>query len=272
MPSSSITRRVFAAGAASAVLARGFDRPRPNILWITCEDTGPQLGCYGDPYANTPNLDRLASRGILYSHAWSNAPVCAPARTTIISGVYPTATGSEHMRSFTRLAPGMKMYPQFLREAGYYTGNNAKEDYNLAKPGGEVWDDSNAKAHWRRRKPGQPFFQIFNIEDSHESQIRKRPHTLIHDPAKVRIPAYHPDTPETRRDWAQDYDNITTVDGKAGKILADLEGDGLAEDTIVFFYGDHGSGMPRSKRWPYNSGLQVPGPHISGDCPASLAI
>ena len=160
----------------------------PNILWITCEDTGPQLGCYGDQYAETPNLDRLASRGMRYLHAWSNAPVCAPARTTIISGVYPTSTGSEHMRSLVSMPGFMKMYPQLLRERGYYCTNNNKEDYNLDKPG-KVWDDSSGKAHWKNRKPGQPFFAVFNIVVSHESQIRVRPHTLKHDPARVRVPA-----------------------------------------------------------------------------------
>jgi uncharacterized sulfatase len=232
-------------------------RERPNILWLTCEDIGPQLGCYGDTYSTTPNLDRLAAKGMRYLNAWSNAPVCAPARTTIISGIYPPATGSEHMRSMTNLPAGMKMYPQFLREAGYYCTNNNKEDYNLEKPG-VVWDQSDRKAHWRNRKPGQPFFAIFNFTITHESQIRTRPHKWVHDPAKVRVPAYHPDTPEVRQDWAQYYDNITTMDGQCGEMLKQLEEDGLAGDTIVFFYGDHGSGMPRSKRWPYHTGLSVP--------------
>lgn len=230
---------------------------RPNILWITCEDTGPQLGAYGDRYANTPNLDQLAARGMSYLNAWSTAPVCAPARTTIISGLYPPCTGSEHMRSMTRLPEGMQMYPQYLRAAGYYCTNNNKEDYNLEKPG-TVWDDSSKKGHWKNRKPGQPFFAIFNLTITHESQIRKRPHQLVHDPAQARVPAYHPDTPEVRHDWAQYYDNITTMDTEAGKLLQELAADGRADDTIVFFYGDHGSGMPRSKRWPYHSGLHVP--------------
>ncbi|MGC4049620.1 MAG: sulfatase [Paludibaculum sp.] len=217
---------------------------------------GPHLHACGDSYSVTPNLDKLASSGLIYMNAWSNAPVCAPARTTIISGVYPPSTGSEHMRSMTKMPAGWKMFPGYLRDAGYYCSNNVKEDYNLEKPAG-TWDDSSKKGHWRNRAPGQPFFSVFNLEITHESQIRKRPHTLVHDPAKVRIPAYHPDTPEVRHDWAQYYDNITTMDGQAGRILADLKSDGLADDTIVFFFGDHGSGMPRSKRWPYNSGLNV---------------
>lgn len=230
---------------------------RPNILWLTCEDTGPQLGCYGDRYAVTPNVDAMARNALRYDSAWSNAPVCAPARTTIISGLYPPSTGSEHMRSMTKLPSGFKMFPTYLREAGYYCTNNVKEDYNLA-PTGQVWDESSKNAHYRNRQPAQPFFAVFNNTITHESQIRRRPHTLRHDPKEARVPAYHPDTPEVRHDWAQYYDNITTMDGWVGDQLGELEKAGLARNTIVFFYGDHGSGMPRSKRWPYNSGLQVP--------------
>ena len=231
--------------------------PRPNILWISSEDNGPHLGCYGDDYATTPNLDALAAKGLRYLNAWSNAPVCAPARTTIISGIYPPATGSEHMRSNLNLPPGFKMFPQYLREAGYYCTNRSKEDYNLTKPG-QVWDESSRNAHWKNRKPDQPFFAVFNYTISHESKLRTRPHTAVHDPAKVRVPAYHPDIPEVRQDWAQYYDKITEMDTQAGAALKELERAGLADSTIIFYWGDHGSGMPRNKRWPYNSGLHVP--------------
>lgn len=230
---------------------------RPNILWITSEDHGPHLGSYGDDYATTPVLDSLAEQGMRYRTAWSTAPVCAPARTTIIAGMYAPSTGGQHMRSEVRLPASVKMYPQYLREAGYYASNDRKEDYNLVKPG-QVWDESSADAHWRGRADGQPFFSIFNFTQSHESQIRMRPHEQVHDPAKVKIPAYHPDTPEVRQDWAQYHDKISEVDSLAGDILGQLREDGLTEDTIVFFYADHGAGMPRSKRWTYNSGLQVP--------------
>lgn len=233
------------------------DDARPNILWITSEDNGPHLGCYGDDYATTPNLDALAERSLLYRNCWSNAPVCAPARTTIISGVYPPATGSQHMRSMVPMPDFMRMYPQILRQAGYYCTNNSKEDYNLAKPDG-VWDESSRNAHWKNRQDGQPFFAIFNHTISHESQLRKRPHKAVHDPAGVRVPAYHPDTPEVRQDWAQYYDKLTEMDRLVGRNLKELEEAGLADDTIVMYYGDHGSGMPRNKRWPYSSGLRVP--------------
>ncbi len=250
------TRRGFTAALGLGALSRAAEAPRPNVLWITCEDIGPHLRACGDEYSVTPNLDALAGRGTIYRNAWSNAPVCAPARTTIISGLYPPSTGAENMRSLVKLPAGMRMFPQFLRESGYYCTNNAKEDYNLEKPG-KVWDVSSKQGHWRNRAAGQPFFSVFNLEITHESQIRTRPHRWVHDLAKVRIPAYHPDTREVREDWAQYYDNITTMDGQAGAILENLRKDGLADDTIVFFYGDHGSGMPRSKRWPYNSGLNV---------------
>ena len=235
----------------------GAESLRPNILWLTSEDHGPHMGCYGDAFATTPNVDKLAAKGLLYTHAWSCAPVCAPSRTTLISGLYASSTGGEHMRSLVPFPAGKQMYPQLLRAAGYYCSNNAKEDYNLDKPG-KVWDNSSKQGHWSNRAAGQPFFAVFNSEKSHESKIRARPHTAVHDPAKVRVPPYHPDTPEVRRDWAQYYDIVSEADADAGKLLAQLEADGLAGDTIVFYYGDHGSGMPRSKRWPYNSGLHVP--------------
>lgn len=230
---------------------------RPNILWLTTEDISPNLGCYGDTYAVTPNLDSFARRSQLFLHAWSNAPVCAPARTTIISGMYPPSTGGEHMRSMVPMPQGTKMYAGLLREASYYCTNNSKEDYNLEKPDA-TWDESSGKAHWKNRKSGQPFFAIFNFTTTHESQIRKPGHTLVHDPAKAPLPAYHPDAPEVRHDWAQYADNITTMDGQFAARLKEIEEAGLSEDTIVFFYGDHGAGMPRSKRWPYSSGLRVP--------------
>ncbi|TWU54421.1 Arylsulfatase [Rubripirellula tenax] len=231
---------------------------RPNILWITSEDNGPEVGCYGDSYADTPNIDAFAAKSMRYRTCWSNAPVCAPARTTIISGMYAPALGGEHMRSGVKLPEGMKLYPQVLRQAGYYCTNNSKTDYNFASDEAG-WHQSNGKAHWRNRPDKEtPFFSIFNFTVSHESKIRVRPHTPVHDPAKAVLPSYHPDTPEVRRDWAQYYDKVTQMDGDVGRVLKQLEADGLTDSTIVFYYGDHGSGMPRSKRWPFDSGLRVP--------------
>ncbi|MDF1811478.1 MAG: sulfatase-like hydrolase/transferase [Verrucomicrobiales bacterium] len=245
---------------SSALVAKSADRP--NILWISSEDNGPHLGCYGDEYAITPHLDALAKKSLRYTRASSTAPVCAPARTTIISGIYPPATGGEHMRSFVPLPEQSKMFPAYLAGAGYHCTNPGKKDYNLAEPAGTWVNVPKGKGRrtWQARDEGQPFFAVYNFTISHESKIRNNiePENAIHDPAKARVPAYHPDTPEVRKDWAQYYDRITMMDKECGQALADLEKDGLAEDTIVFYWGDHGSGMPRNKRWPYNSGLHVP--------------
>jgi arylsulfatase A-like enzyme len=259
-----LTRRRFLADAAAVSAGvlltqqlTAAETEKPNILWITSEDNGPHLGAYGDAFATTPNLDRLAAKGRIYRHVWSNAPVCAPARTAIITGMYPQSAGAEHMRSMVSLPEGIRMFPQYLREAGYYCTNNSKEDYNLEKPG-TVWDESSSSAHWRNRAPGQPFFAVINFTSTHESQIRLRPHTPVHDPDQVPIPPYHPDTPEVRQDWAQYYDKMTEMDTQAGRVLEQLKEDGLDANTIIFYYGDHGPGMPRNKRQPLNCGLSVP--------------
>jgi arylsulfatase A-like enzyme len=243
--------------ATHSTALRSAQADRPNILWITSEDNGPEIGAYGDTYATTPNLDALASRGFRYRTAWSNGPVCGASRTALILGVYPESTGGEHMRSYVPLPDDMRLYPALLRQAGYYTTNNVKTDYNYGHVG-TVWDVQSNQAHYRNRRPGQPFFAVFNTTVSHESQVRARPHTAVHDPAGVAVPAYMPDVPEVRQDWAQYYDRMTEVDTFVGQRLAELQTEGLADDTIVMYFGDHGAGMPRSKRFPYNSGLRVP--------------
>lgn len=230
---------------------------RPNILWITSEDNGPQIGAYGDTYATTPNLDALAAKGYRYRVAWSNGPVCGAARTALITGVYPESTGGEHMRSLVPLPASVRLYPSLLREAGYYVTNNSKTDYNYPEVG-TVWDESSGSAHWKNRPANAPFFAIFNIMQTHESQVRTRPHTWSHDVDAAPVPPYMPNVRETREDWAQYYDQISVMDGIAGQRLDELEAAGLADDTIVMYFGDHGAGLARSKRFPYNSGLQVP--------------
>ncbi len=246
-----------ATGAGQAQVAA--ETPdRPNILWITSEDNGPHLGCYGDAYATTPNLDALAAQGVRYTHAWSNAPVSAPARTTLITGMYATSLGAQHMRSRAVLPKFVQPFTAYLREAGYYCSNNSKQDYNFATPEG-TWDDSSRQAHWRQRGEDQPFFAVFNFTGTHESRVWPRGDGVtVHDPDDAPVPPYHPNVPAVRRDWAQYYDNLTALDERVGQILKQLEADGLADDTIVFYFSDHGPGLPRSKRWLYQSGLQVP--------------
>lgn len=232
--------------------------PQPNILWLTAEDHGPHLGCYGDPDAVTPNLDAFAKSSLLYTRASSTAPICAPARTTLITGMYAPALGAQHMRSEVAIPEWLKLYPEILRERGYYCTNASKTDYNLIGDDKAIWDACSGKAHYKNRPDGKPFFAIFNKTITHESQIRNKNPNPKHDPAKVSIPPYHPDTPEVRKDWAQYHDRITEMDEWFGQQMKDLEKAGLAEDTIVFFYADHGSGMPRSKRYAGWSGLHVP--------------
>lgn len=231
----------------------------PNILWIVSEDNSPFLGCYGDELAITPNLDKLASDRFLYTHTYANAPVCAPARNTIITGVYACSNGNQHMRSGYPLSETVAMYPRYLRELGYYCTNNAKEDYNTTKQT-DVWDESSNKAHYRNRKDGQSFFHVKNIGTSHESSIHKSVPTdeIMHKSEDMKLPPYHPDTKEMRHDWAQFYDKITAMDAEVGEVLQQLEDDGLADNTIVFYYSDHGGILGRSKRYVYESGTHVP--------------
>ena len=260
------------ASAALAGHAQGAAAPqrdRPNILWITCEDISPHLGCYGDPEARTPNLDRLAGQGARYTNAFSISGVCAPSRSCLITGMYPTTLGTHHMRCDNPPPPHVKCFPEYLREAGYYRTNNVKTDYNFAPPP-TAWDECSRKAHWRNRPDkDQPFFAVFNFTITHESQVgkgaegnpnfkRNFPPEERHDPAKAQLPPYYPDTPLVRKHWAHYYDLITFMDRQAGDILEQLEEDGLAENTVVFFFSDHGVGLPRAKRWMYDSGIHVP--------------
>jgi uncharacterized sulfatase len=239
-------------------LAQGQVKKPLNILWVTCEDTSPDLGCYGDGYAVTPNLDGLASQGARYTLAFSHAPVCAPARSGIITGMYPTTIGSHHMRCHAVPQAFVRCFPEYLRAAGYYCTNNAKTDYQFAPPI-TAWDECSNKAHWRNRPDkSQPFFAVFNILTTHESQCWPIDGKLDHDPAKALLPPYYADTPVIRRNWARYYDQVTKMDARVAGMLKQLEDDGLADNTVVFFYGDHGRGLTRGKRWVYDSGTRVP--------------
>ena len=240
-----------------AVHAQSADHP--NILWLTSEDNSPYLGCYGDRLAHTPHLDRLAAEGVCYRNAFANAPVCSTARTTLITGMYATSLGAHNHRSRVRIPEQFRLYPVHLREAGYYCTNNSKTDYNIANAG-QPWDESSNRAHYRNRRPGQPFFAVFNFTTSHESRVapREGENAFRVSPEKIALPAYHADTPDIRRDWANYYDQITAMDAQVGELLAELERDGVANDTIVFYYSDHGGALPRGKRNIHDSGTRVP--------------
>ncbi len=241
---------------------------RPNLLWISVEDMSPDLGCYGAPGAVTPHLDRFAAQSMRFTHAFSNSPVCAPSRSTLITGRYCTSIGTHQMRCQGAPPVGVRCFPEYLREAGYYCTNNVKTDYQFPPPRA-AWDESSNRAHWRNRAPGQPFFAVFNITTTHESQVRSSAPELLrrlatlgpgerHDPTRAVLPPYYPDTSAVRRDWARNQDLITLMDREVGALLAQLEHDGLADNTIVWFWSDHGRGLPRAKRWVYDSGTHVP--------------
>ncbi len=264
--------RCFLVGLLS--LAVSFAADRPNILWITAEDLSPNLGSYGDTSARTPHLDAFAKQAVRYTKAFAVAPVCAPSRATLITGVYANSLGNPHLRCEMTLPATFKGYPVYLREAGYFASNNVKTDYNLRNEvelAREWWSSQGPRAHWRERAPGQPFMAVINLMESHQSRASAWPAEQFEreigsqltsaeraDPARVILPPYYPDTSQSRAAMARYYDCVTVMDRKAGAILAELTADGLADDTIVFFYGDHGMGMPRGKRLLYDSGMQVP--------------
>ncbi len=234
----------------------------PNVLWLVSEDNDPFLGSYGDPVARTPNLDLLAAEGVRYANCFCAGPVCAPSRFALITGMYPTSTGpAEHHRATGNRPSWLLGFPELLRSAGYYCTNNAKTDYNVWVDMPATWNASDSTAHWRNRPAGAPFFSVFNIDTTHEGKIfpgASKPLPGGVTPASVRIPAYLPDTATARSDRARYYDQVTVMDGQVADLLAALSADGLAEDTIVFYYSDNGGVLPRSKRFCFDSGLHTP--------------
>ncbi|MCB0749557.1 MAG: sulfatase, partial [Ignavibacteriae bacterium] len=256
---------------------------RPNIVWIVAEDLSPYIPTFGDSTVQTPNISRLAKEGITYSNLFSPSGVCAPSRAAIATGMYPTRIGAQHMRTgpwfrftttdkalenyakYGRLAyeamppDGTHMLSTYLREAGYYCINNPKEDYQF-RCEMTAWDESGFEAHWKNRKKDQPFFAIFNIDVTHESMIwRKLKDSLFVDEnLDVPVPPYLPDTDIAKQDIRRMYSNIVEMDIRVGEILKELEDQNLLENTIVFWYTDHGGPMPRQKRTVFESGIHVP--------------
>jgi len=237
---------------------------RPNIVWIVGEDLGPELGCYGDPDAITPNLDRLAAEGARYTKAFTHAPVCAPSRHGLITGQYPIKTGAVHMRS--KLVEPPQTFTKLLRDSGYHVSWPGKTDFNFDQP--QDFRDSQKNWWTQDEVPAGPFFAYANFTVSHESQVRNDGDKYAEntkrltpeqrrDPAKVKLPPFWPDAPEVRREVANYHDLVTAVDYNAGDIMAWLDKHGLTENTIVIYFGDHGRGMPRFKRWCYDTGTHV---------------
>ncbi len=271
---------------------------KPNILWLVTEDMGAYIPPFGDLTVPTPNLTRLANEGVIYPNLYSTSGVCAPSRAAIATGMYPSSIGANHMRvnsymdvtglpAYEAVPPSdTKMISELLRMNGYYCTNNYKEDYQFKAPQ-TAWDESSPYAHWRNRKNNQPFYAVFNFTNTHESglfepygfrHIETRHYhegdtnykwksdnmteaeTPVHLPKDTdfKIPPYLPDNEVVRRDMWKLYNNIAEMDKQVGAVLKQLEEDGLLDNTIIFFYGDHGGPLPREKRLIYDSGLNTP--------------
>jgi len=255
---------------SGAVPADGTLPDRPNILWITSEGNSAQwLGCYGNAQAITPQIDGLARDGVRFTRAFSNAPVCAVARSTLLTGVYAPSMGTQHMRSRYPVPTGYRPYVRYLRDVGYYCTNNAKTDFNIKGNDRAIWDECSGEAHYRNRGAGHPFFSIFNLTVSHESSlfpqtVKKNrnggiiPRQSRLSPAEIDLPPYLPDLPEIRNDFAVYHDVMTAMDTQVGQVLDELQASGLADDTIVFYFSDHGGPTPRGKRYLEKTGVQVP--------------
>lgn len=245
------------------------EREGPNILCITCEDIGAYLACFGDEVAWTPNLDQLASEGVKFTNLFSCSGVCAPSRFALITGMYPSACGANNMRTSSHLPagipayeavppPGVRCVSEYFRAKGYYCTNNAKTDYQFSAPI-TAWDECGRKAHWKNRPKGMPFFSVFNLTATHESQVWDRANDPVTiRPQDVKVPPYYPDTYTIRRDIARVYNNITIMDRQVGELVVEIKNAGLLYNTIVIFYSDHGGPLPRGKRELYDSGLNAP--------------
>ncbi len=259
----------------------------PNILWLVAEDLSPVIAPFGDSTIVTPHLSRLAKEGVRYTNVYSICGVCSPSRSALATGMYPTRIGSHHMQignippamknnpaimNFIRQympegldpyevvpPPYVKMHSEYLRELGYYCTNNEKEDYQFA-PSPFSWDESSATAHWRNRGEDQPFFSVFNFMITHESRIWMKAEDSLWVDAdlEVPIPSYLPETEKAKRDIRRMYSNVAEMDHRVGELLRELEEDGELENTIIFWYSDHGGPLPRQKRLLYDSGLKVP--------------
>ena len=267
--SATIIRRllalIFAVLALASPVSRLQAAERPNVVWILSEDNSIHwLRLYGYELGVTPNIEQLAADGVTFEHAFSNAPVCSVARTTLMTGILTPRVGFQYHRKskLANLPPGAQLFPALLKQAGYHTTNNSKKDYNVVE--GDVWHASSNKASWRDRpSKDTPFFHMQTTTLSHESslhfsrQVMQNERTVT-DPAAVTIAPYHPDTPTFRYTYARYFDRMRAIDEQVGKIVGQLRDDGLLEDTFIFYFGDHGGVLPRGKGYAYESGLHVP--------------
>ena len=240
----------------------------PNIIWLVAEDISPALGCYGDVLAKTPNINQIAENGIRFDRAYATAPICAPARSCLMTGLYATSMGTQHLRCEIPFSDSLSTLPEYLSAAGYFTSNRNKTDYNFNPEGRwEHW--SGSYAPWRHREqPGQPFFSFINVGPSHEGSVNRDdkylesiadiPEVELVNPDHISVPPYYPDNAQSKEVWSRYYNVLQALDRTVGMVLDSLEADGLMDETIIFFLGDHGFGMPRYKRWLYHTGLHVP--------------
>ncbi|MFI3259683.1 MAG: sulfatase-like hydrolase/transferase [Rikenellaceae bacterium] len=261
------------ASATTSLYAKSIDPARPNILLITCEDINPYLGCYGDSVAKSPNLDRFAEEGVRFSQMHTTVGVSAPSRFALISGMYPSAMGANYMRTFVKkleqypvglkpyyviLPDEVKGYTEYLREAGYYCTNAGKTDYQFNVPL-SLWDENGGKAHWRNSPDGMPFFAMFNIMITHESNVwNQGEKPLLVDPADVEVPPYYPDNDVVRHDIAVMYSNVARMDSQFQAMVDQLKEEGVYDNTIIIWISDNGGPLPRQKRAIYESGTHVP--------------
>lgn len=262
---------LFVATCNSAVIAGQLEEAthrlkpdeRPNIVFISAEDVSPDFGCYGNPVARTPNLDRLAADGVRFDRMFTHCPVCAPSRSGMITGRYPISIGTHHMRS--RLQNPPPMFTERLIQSGYHVCWPGKTDFNFDPPPESFSSTEKWNTVDKIKSLPRPFFAYINLNATHESRLKGQDFEKViseikvrTNPAVVRVPAYLPDVPEVRQSIADYFDTVAALDKDVGKVLSIIEDAGIKESTVIVFWGDHGWGMPRSKRWCYDSGIRCP--------------
>ena len=237
----------------------------PNILWITSEDNSIEwISCYGSKNAKTPHIDQLAKEGFRYLYCFDNGAVCAPTRSSWITGMHSISNGTQPMRSGFEIPESISFYNELLQKAGYFTSNCSKTDYNLRGPKGrnpkDFWNYSGGDyaGTWKKRKDGQPFFTVYNIGESHESRAFGDHNDESIDPNKMILAPYHPDLPEMRNTYAKYASAVSKMDKLVGQAIENLKKDNLYEDTILVYNSDHGGVLARSKRFLYSSGIHCP--------------